>query len=298
MDAPPISPDETPTPGPGTGPPPTGPPAPEPRRSPRRLHRSADDRVLGGVAGGIADHFDIDPLFVRLGFVLTAFFGGIGVVAYLVAWVVLPVAPATSALPSATATPTTTPSRHPPAPRVRAGGARARGRTRELRARVPRGGRLLAARADRDRGWRAVAAHGGALRSSHRTRCAADPRPRRSRCVRRDRSQPGAVAGAAAPIAPSPTEAVPAPVRPPRPPKPPKPKSNLGAITASALLVLAGGAWLLDLSGAVDVDLGTVFALGVGCRRHRARHRARGTGARTASSRSGSRSRSSSARSA
>jgi phage shock protein PspC (stress-responsive transcriptional regulator) len=57
--------------------------------------------VLGGVAAGIADHFGIDALLVRLGFVVAAFFGGIGVIAYLVAWIVLP-----SATPGA-----------PPAPR-------------------------------------------------------------------------------------------------------------------------------------------------------------------------------------
>ncbi len=64
-------------------------PTPGPDRPPRIL-RSSDDRVLGGVAGGIAEYFAIDPLLVRLGFVVASFLGGVGVVAYIVAWIVLP----------------------------------------------------------------------------------------------------------------------------------------------------------------------------------------------------------------
>src|SRR4030095_12529518 len=64
-------------------------PPPGPVRPPRIL-RSSDDRVLGGVAGGIAEYFAIDPLLVRLAFVVASFLGGIGVVAYIVAWIVLP----------------------------------------------------------------------------------------------------------------------------------------------------------------------------------------------------------------
>ena len=40
-----------------------------------------------------------------------------------------------------------------------------------------------------------------------------------------------------------------------------RPRSYLGAVTWSALLILAGGAWLFEAAGAVDVDLGVVFAL-------------------------------------
>lgn len=57
----------------------------------QRLLRSADDRMLAGVAGGIARYFDIDSTFVRLGFAAAALFGlGIGVLAYLVMAVVVP----------------------------------------------------------------------------------------------------------------------------------------------------------------------------------------------------------------
>lgn len=54
------------------------------------LTKSATDRILCGVAGGIADHFGVDPRVVRLGFVLAAFCWGLGVVLYLVACVVMP----------------------------------------------------------------------------------------------------------------------------------------------------------------------------------------------------------------
>src|SRR5919106_610562 len=58
--------------------------------APRRLLRSSKDRVLWGVAGGVGDYFRIDPTLVRLAFAVSAFFGGLGVLAYLVRAVVVP----------------------------------------------------------------------------------------------------------------------------------------------------------------------------------------------------------------
>jgi phage shock protein PspC (stress-responsive transcriptional regulator) len=55
-----------------------------------RLLRSKDNRLLWGVAGGIADHIGISALLVRLGFVVISLFGGAGVLAYLVLAVALP----------------------------------------------------------------------------------------------------------------------------------------------------------------------------------------------------------------
>jgi signal transduction histidine kinase/phage shock protein PspC (stress-responsive transcriptional regulator) len=55
-----------------------------PTVAPSRLPRSATDRVLLGVAGGIGERIGVDPLVVRLGFVLLALAGGVGFVAYLV----------------------------------------------------------------------------------------------------------------------------------------------------------------------------------------------------------------------
>jgi len=56
---------------------------------PRRLTRSTD-RHLAGVSGGIADYFAVDATIVRLGFIVAALLGGIGVAAYLICWAVLP----------------------------------------------------------------------------------------------------------------------------------------------------------------------------------------------------------------
>jgi len=58
--------------------------------APRRLLRSRSERVLWGVAGGLAEYLKVDPTWVRLGFVAAAFFGGFGFLAYLVMAVVVP----------------------------------------------------------------------------------------------------------------------------------------------------------------------------------------------------------------
>src|SRR4051794_2156892 len=58
---------------------------------PRRpLLRSRDDRKIWGVAGGIAEHIGLNPTLVRVFFVVTLFFGGAGLLAYLVLAVALP----------------------------------------------------------------------------------------------------------------------------------------------------------------------------------------------------------------
>jgi phage shock protein PspC (stress-responsive transcriptional regulator) len=57
-------------------PPASGPP-------PRRLTRSSEDRLIGGVAGGLGRYFGIDPIIVRIAFVVLCFFGGVGVLAYI-----------------------------------------------------------------------------------------------------------------------------------------------------------------------------------------------------------------------
>ena len=61
----------------------------------KRLYRSAKNKVFGGVAGGIADYFDIDPIIIRLLFVVIAFAGGGGVIVYLILWIALPLEPIT-----------------------------------------------------------------------------------------------------------------------------------------------------------------------------------------------------------
>jgi len=62
----------------------------EPQLRRRRLHRRTDDRVIGGVAAGLADHLNIDPLLVRAGFAGLMIFGGAGLVLYVLAWLLIP----------------------------------------------------------------------------------------------------------------------------------------------------------------------------------------------------------------
>ena len=58
--------------------------------APRVLRRSRDDRVVGGVAGGLGRYFGIDPVLLRIAFVLLLLAGGSGILLYLIAWVVIP----------------------------------------------------------------------------------------------------------------------------------------------------------------------------------------------------------------
>ncbi len=56
----------------------------------RTLRRSHDDKKVGGVAGGVARHLDVDPTIVRVLFVVAIFFGGAGLLVYAVLWLVVP----------------------------------------------------------------------------------------------------------------------------------------------------------------------------------------------------------------
>ena len=56
----------------------------------QRLYRSETDRMIGGVCGGIAAYLDIDSVWVRVVAVLLAVADGIGLLAYLILWIVVP----------------------------------------------------------------------------------------------------------------------------------------------------------------------------------------------------------------
>jgi phage shock protein PspC (stress-responsive transcriptional regulator) len=58
----------------------------------RRLFRNPHDKMLGGVCSGLANYFDIDPVIVRLIMVVLFLGAGIGLLAYIIAWIVIPVA--------------------------------------------------------------------------------------------------------------------------------------------------------------------------------------------------------------
>jgi phage shock protein PspC (stress-responsive transcriptional regulator) len=57
---------------------------------PKRLYRSITDRKIAGVSGGLADYFEIDPLLIRLIFIILAVSGGAGLFIYIVLWIVTP----------------------------------------------------------------------------------------------------------------------------------------------------------------------------------------------------------------
>lgn len=56
----------------------------------RRLFRSEVNKKLGGVCGGIGEYFNIDPTMIRLGWAVLSLLWGIGILAYIVAWIVIP----------------------------------------------------------------------------------------------------------------------------------------------------------------------------------------------------------------
>jgi phage shock protein C len=88
---------ETPPPEPQQAPPPPetqeaqeaqeAPPPAEPRPV---LRRSRDDRVIGGVCGGLGRYFGIDPVILRIAFVLLLLAGGAGLLLYVIAWIAIP----------------------------------------------------------------------------------------------------------------------------------------------------------------------------------------------------------------
>ena len=59
----------------------------------KRLMRSRNDRMLAGVAGGLAEHLNMDPTLIRLIFVVLTLAGGPGLLIYLILWIVMPEEP-------------------------------------------------------------------------------------------------------------------------------------------------------------------------------------------------------------
>jgi phage shock protein PspC (stress-responsive transcriptional regulator) len=73
----------------GGYPPPPPPPAP-PSSERRVLRRNRSNRVAAGVSSGLGDYFSVDPVLFRVLFATSAFFGGAGILAYLLAWAAIP----------------------------------------------------------------------------------------------------------------------------------------------------------------------------------------------------------------
>lgn len=56
----------------------------------KQLYRSRRNRMIGGIAGGIAEYFDIDPVIVRAVFIILFFAWGTSLLAYIVMWIIVP----------------------------------------------------------------------------------------------------------------------------------------------------------------------------------------------------------------
>jgi phage shock protein C len=88
----------------------------------KRLYRSNSHRVIGGVAGGLGEYLDIDPVLIRIAFVVALFFGGVGLLAYIIAWIIIPEQPRESTMSNpidpqqSSVPPQPQPPQPPPAP--------------------------------------------------------------------------------------------------------------------------------------------------------------------------------------
>ena len=56
----------------------------------KRLYRSKEDKMIAGVCGGLAEYLNVDPVWVRLVMVILLFAQGIGLIIYIVAWILIP----------------------------------------------------------------------------------------------------------------------------------------------------------------------------------------------------------------
>ncbi|HWR83050.1 MAG TPA: PspC domain-containing protein [Candidatus Deferrimicrobium sp.] len=59
----------------------------------RRIYRSRTDKIIGGVCGGLGDYFNIDPVLVRVITVVLILATGVGLIGYILAWIIIPKRP-------------------------------------------------------------------------------------------------------------------------------------------------------------------------------------------------------------
>jgi phage shock protein C len=59
----------------------------------KRLYRSRKDKIISGVCGGIGEYFGIDPVIIRIIAVVLFLWGGSGIIAYIIAMIIIPYAP-------------------------------------------------------------------------------------------------------------------------------------------------------------------------------------------------------------
>ena len=56
----------------------------------KRLYRNPQGKVIGGVCTGLGDYFNVDYTIIRLVWLLLVLFGGIGILGYIIAWIIIP----------------------------------------------------------------------------------------------------------------------------------------------------------------------------------------------------------------
>jgi len=56
----------------------------------KKLYRSKKNRMIAGVCGGIGEYFNTDPTLIRLLWVIFVLAGGSGILAYIIAWIIIP----------------------------------------------------------------------------------------------------------------------------------------------------------------------------------------------------------------
>lgn len=56
----------------------------------KKIYRSRRDKKIAGVCGGVAEYFNVDPTIIRLIWAILAFVYGIGVLPYIICWIVIP----------------------------------------------------------------------------------------------------------------------------------------------------------------------------------------------------------------
>lgn len=228
----------------------------------RRLVRRTDDKVIAGVASGFAAYLGVDPVLVRVGFVLAATMGGFGILAYIVMWVLTP--------------------------EGEGGQAPVQSR-RDTGFWVAIGLFVLAALAivdnvaDRSVVWPIVLIAAGVALWRRSEAPGAPQAPdypaypdvpaasdqSESTMPTTDlpsTDEPSAAAPTdpLAPVAPEWTPPPPpehaATQRAPRPPKAPRESSRLGGMTIAVALLVSGVGWMLDLAGVITYPAATAFA--------------------------------------
>jgi phage shock protein C len=59
----------------------------------KRLYRNTKDKIIAGVCSGIADYLNVDPVIIRLLWIIASLAMGAGILAYLIAWIIIPKRP-------------------------------------------------------------------------------------------------------------------------------------------------------------------------------------------------------------